>query len=699
MADDKKMMKGPGMGPGPGGPGRGPGGPGKGMMGRPPMKIEKGTVKRLLSYLGEYKLKLIFVVICILFSSFASVASSLFIQSLVDDYIAPLLLQSEPVFTGLLKAILGMCGIFAAGIFASFFYTRTMAVVSQGALKKIRDDMFEHMQNLPVKYFDQRTHGEVMSHYTNDADTLRQMLSQSLPQLFSSVVSMIAVFASMVHLSIWLAALVVGFAVLMVMAAKTLAGRSGGFFMAQQKKLGDVNGYIEEMINGQKVVKVFCHEEKAVEEFDKRNSELCEAATSANTFANILMPVMGNLGYVLYVTVAIVGGAMAIFAVPNLSIGGESVLTLGTIASFLTLSRNFVNPITQISNQLNAVIMAMAGASRIFKLLDEKHEEDHGDVTMINVRIEDGKMIECEERTHHWAWKVPIDHEEVGQEIDSDTDHHGEVIERLAGESDETGLVTDVVEGNKAYRLVEMRGKINLNEVDFGYEEDKLVLHDISIYAEPGQKVALVGATGAGKTTITNLINRFYDIDDGKIRYDGININMIKKEDLRRSLGIVLQDVNLFTGTVMENIRYGKLDATDEECIASAKLANADGFIRMHPKGYDTVLEGDGSGLSQGQRQLISIARAAVADPPVMILDEATSSIDTRTEAIVQRGMDNLMKGRTVFVIAHRLSTIQNSDVIMVMDHGRIIERGNHERLMAEKGRYYQLYTGAFELE
>ena len=660
--------------------GRGPmHGPGRrGMMAAPGTKIEKGTIGRLLSYLGEYKVRLCFVVVCILLSAVASVASSLFLQSLIDDYITPMLLESAPVFTPLLAAIGKIGCVFLAGVLATFFYSRTMAVVSQGTLKLIRDEMFEHMQTLPIKYFDTRSHGDVMSYYTNDADTLRQMLSQSLPQLFSSVVSMAAVFFSMLHLSIWLTLVVLAFTVLMLVVVKKVAGRSGGFFMKQQKSIADVNGYIEEMVNGQKVVKVFCHEEKSKEAFDVKNEDLCEAATAANTYANVLMPIMGNLGYVLYVTVAIVGGALAIAGVSNLSLGGEPVLTLGTIASFLTLSRNFVNPIAQISQQLNAVIMAMAGAARIFKLLDEKSEEDQGTVTLVNAcEDESGGLTECSRRTGHWAWKVP-DGIKVMQE---------------------DGQVTVTENTPSGFTLVPMRGKINLNEVDFGYDEDQLVLHDISIYAEPGQKVALVGATGAGKTTITNLINRFYDIDDGKIRYDGININKIRKEDLRRSLGVVLQDVNLFTGSVMDNIRYGKLDATDEECIAAAKLANADGFIRMLPEGYDTILEGDGSGLSQGQRQLVSIARAAVADPPVMILDEATSSIDTRTEAIVQRGMDNLMKGRTVFVIAHRLSTIQNADVIMVMDQGRIIERGNHDHLMAEKGRYYQLYTGAFELE
>lgn len=620
-------------------------------------KFKPGTIKRLMSYLKEYKVRLTVVVICILISAGASVAASLFLQTLIDDYIGPLLLEAPPNFGGLLQAILGISVVFLAGILASLFYARTMAVIAQSTLKNIRDEMFTKMQTLPIRYFDTRTHGDIMSYYTNDADTLRQMISQSLPNLFSSVVSMIAVLISMIHLSIWLTLIVLVFTAVILMVIKAIAGRSGNFFMKQQRSIADINGYIEEMVNGQKVVKVFCYEEKAKERFKEKNENLGNTTAMANTLANILMPVTGGLGYVLYVLIAVAGGAMGIAGVTNLSIGGEEFLTLGTIASFLTLSRNFVNPIAQVSQQLNSVIMAMAGASRIFELLDQEPEEDRGTVTLVNAyEDESGQLKECEKRTGTWAWK----------------------------------------DGDK---LIPMRGKINLKEVDFGYNEDELVLHDITIYAEPGQKVALVGATGAGKTTITNLINRFYDIDDGKIQYDGININRIRKYDLRRSLGVVLQEVNLFTGTVMDNIRYGKLDATDEECIAAAKLANADGFIRMLPDGYDTVLSGDGSGLSQGQRQLISIARAAVADPPVMILDEATSSIDTRTESIVQRGMDNLMHGRTVFVIAHRLSTIQNADVIMVMDQGRIIERGNHEHLIEEKGRYYQLYTGAFELE
>ncbi len=593
-------------------------------------------------------------------SAGASVLAALFLEILIDDYITPLLVQAVPDFSGLLRVMIMMGGIYLIGVLATLFYNRLMAVISQGILKDIRDEMFSHMQTLPIKYFDTHSHGDVMSHYTNDTDTLRQMMSQSVPQLFSSVITIAAVFIAMLSISIWMTLFVLVFVVIILQVVKKVAGNSGKYFVRQQESIGDVNGYIEEMINGQKVVKVFCHEEKAKEMFDEKNEELCGEASQANTYANILMPIMNNLGYILYVLVAIVGGALGIWGVTNISLAGVGVITLGMIASFLQLSRSFIQPLGQMSQQLSAIIMALAGARRIFQLIDEEGETDNGYVTLVNAKYENGVLTETPERTGLWAWKHP--HED--------------------------GTLT----------YTELKGEVRMFDVDFGYEENKMVLHNITLYAEPGQKVAFVGATGAGKTTITNLINRFYDIADGKIRYDGININKIRKSDLRRSLGIVLQDVNLFTGTVMENLRYGKLDATDEECIAAAKRANADGFIRMLPEGYDTVLSGDGSGLSQGQRQLISIARAAVADPPVMILDEATSSIDTRTEAIVQRGMDALMKGRTVFVIAHRLSTVQNSDVIMVLELGEIIERGSHQELIQKHGKYYQLYTGAFEL-
>lgn len=624
-------------------------------------KLDFKTLWRLLSYMKPYRLHLVLVFIFIAASAFASVMSALFLQTLIDDYITPLLLQAVPDFGGLFTALMKMAAIYLVGALTAMLYNRMMAVVSQGTLKKIRDDMFSHMQTLPVRFFDTHTHGDVMSYYTNDTDTLRQMISQSIPQTLSSVITILSVFISMLTLSVWLTIFVLLFVGVMFLVVGKITGRSGKYFVRQQQSIGDVNGYIEEMVNGQKVVKVFCYEDKAKAVFDEKNERLCENATEANKFANILMPTMNAMGYFLYVLLAIVGGMLGLLGAPNLTVTGMGVLTLGTIASFLQLSRSFVMPISQVSMQISSIIMALAGASRIFSLLDTESETDNGYVTLVNAVEKNGALTETPQRTGLWAWKHPH----------------------------ENGSVT----------YTPLTGWVELFDVDFGYNPEKIVLHDVSVYAEPGQKVAFVGATGAGKTTITNLINRFYDIADGKIRYDGININKIKKPDLRRSLGVVLQDVNLFTGTVMENIRYGKLDATDEECVAAARLANADGFIRMLKDGYDTVLSGDGSGLSQGQRQLISIARAAVADPPVMILDEATSSIDTRTEAIVQSGMDALMHGRTVFVIAHRLSTIKNSDVIMVLDRGSIIERGSHSSLLQKRGTYYRLYTGLFELE
>jgi ATP-binding cassette subfamily B protein len=612
------------------------------------------TIKRLLSYMGKYKFRFVLVFICIILSAIAGVAGSLFLRVVIDDYITPLLTEANPVFSGLLKAITLMAGVYAIGILSTFFYNRIMVTISQGVLKKIRDEMFTHMQKLPIKYFDTHTHGDIMSYYTNDTDTLRQMLSQSIPQMFSSIITIISVLCAMFASSVYLTIFVLVFVGLMLLVTRKIAGASGKYFVKQQRSIGQVNGFIEEMINGQKVIKVFCHEEHSKEDFDKLNEELCENATEANKFANILMPIMGNLGNLQYVLIAIIGGALAL--------GGVGGLTLGVIASFLQLSKSFTMPINQISQQLNSIVMALAGAERIFNLMDEEIEQDNGYVTLVNVKYDkNDNLVETEEKTYMWAWKVP--------------------------------------QKDGSVQYTRLTGEVKFFNVDFGYNPEKIVLHDITLYADRGQKVAFVGATGAGKTTITNLINRFYDIADGQIMYDGINISDIKKSDLRRSLGIVLQDTNLFTGTIRENIRYGNLDASDEEVYAAARLANADEFIKMLPDGYDTVIDGSGGSLSQGQRQLLSIARAAVADPPVMILDEATSSIDTRTEAIVQRGMDALMTGRTVFVIAHRLSTVKNSDVIMVLELGHIIERGNHETLIAQKGKYYQLYTGAFELE
>ena len=624
----------------------------------PKKKLNKDSMKvlsRLLVYvLKANKIKSIGVVIFIFISSVANVAGTLFIKNVIDQYIMPYLNAEVVDYRPLLGALIVMAVIYLCGVLSTFLYNRIMIYITQGTLKNFRDDMFSHMERLPIKFFDTNPHGEIMSLYTNDVDTLRQMISQSIPQLISSVITIVTTFVSMVVLSIPLTIIAIVMVFVMFSIAKKIGGLSGINFRKQQKSIGTLNGYIEEMMEGQKVVKVFCYEEEAKERFKALNEELFESANNANKYANIMMPIMGNIGYINYVLTSIVGATLAIYGINGFTIGG--------LAAFLQLTRMFNQPVSQISQQFNSIVMALAGAERVFRLLDAQPELDEGYVTLVNAREDEkGNLTEVKERTGIWAWKHP----------------HSD------GTVSYTRLLGDVI----------------FDKVDFGYTDEKIVLHDVELYARPGQKVAFVGATGAGKTTITNLINRFYDIQDGKIRYDGININKIKKDDLRRSLGIVLQDTHLFTGTVADNIRYGKLDATDEEVYAAAKLANADQFIKHLPEGYNTMLTGDGANLSQGQRQLLSIARAAIADPPVLILDEATSSIDTRTETLVQEGMDKLMEGRTVFVIAHRLSTIQNSDVIMVLEQGRIIERGNHETLVKQKGRYYQLYTGGLELD
>ena len=665
-------------------------------MGRPIKKVKKGTFSRVIKHLFSfYKAPFVIVFICIALSALAGALPALFQQSVLTDVQDALdfisfsakdserqleLLASwglsasditngglspmaalKVVYPSILSTVIALICVYSVGLIASFIHTRTMATVTQGFLNKMRNLMFKKMQSLPIKYFDTHTHGDIMSYYTNDIDTLRQLVSQSIPQIITASITIVTVFFVMLYFSVWMTLLVLLGVLAITLVSKKIGGGGAKYFIRQQQALGKAEGYVEEMINGQKVVKVFNYEDNSKNRFEELNAQLCEDATIANKYANTLMPIINNIGHILYVFIVFVGCLLVVLGVPNVSISGMD-MSIPTVIAFIGMSKQFTNNISQLSQQANAIIMGLAGAERIFELMDEESEVDNGYVTLVNAMYdENGNLIESEARTGIWAWKHP----------------HGD--------------------GSVTYTRV--MGDVRMNEVDFGYVEDKIVLHDISLYAEPGQKIAFVGATGAGKTTITNLINRFYDIADGKIRYDGININKIRKSDLRRSLGIVLQDVNLFTGTVMDNIRYGKLDATDEECIEAAKRANAHSFISMLPDGYNTIISGNGSDLSQGQRQLISIARAAVADPPVMILDEATSSIDTRTEALVSAGLDALMQGRTVFVIAHRLSTIKNSNVIMVLDHGRIIERGSHEDLLEQRGKYYQLYTGSFDFD